>query len=362
MDDAGFMRRALKLAARGAGNTSPNPMVGALVTSGGEEFGAGFHERAGAAHAEDIALRAAGENAKGATLYVSLEPCAHHGRTPPCTEAIATSGVARVVVAIEDPNPEVSGRGIAALRQAGIEVEVGVEAAAARELNRAYLHQRTSGRPFVTLKMAQALNGTIAGSSGAREQLTGAAAAKFVRSLRYEHDAVMVGVNTIVVDDPALTVRPHKRRHVPYVRIVVDSAGRIPPVSAILSSQSKAQTIVATTDRMPASVRDRLANRRIEVLVCATGADGRVDISNLLDRLGRRHMLSVLCEGGPVLAAALLRARSVQRLCWLSAPRAIAGPESVAVLSGAGGALDLRLRVASCKRLGDDLLVTASPE
>jgi len=362
MDDAAFMRRALKLAARGIGNTSPNPLVGAVIARDGVELASGFHERAGAAHAEDVALRAAGENAKGATLYVSLEPCAHQGRTPPCADAIAASGVARVVIAVEDPDPNVRGRGIAQLRGVGIDVDVGVAAAPARELNRAYFHQRATGLPFVTLKMAQALNGTIGASKNARQQLTGAAAAKFVRTLRHEHDAVMVGVNTVVVDDPQLTVRPRKRRHVPYLRVVVDSAGRIPPVSAILSGQSKAQTIVATTERMPQSVRERLTKKRVEVMVCGAAADGRVDLNDLLHRLGSRGVLSVLCEGGPALAAALLRAGDVQRLHWLNVPRVIAGPEAVAVLGGAGEPLDLRFRIASVKQLGDDVLVTAALE
>src|ERR1700730_5017332 len=215
MHDEAIMRRALALAARAAGNTSPNPMVGAIVASSeGEPIAQGYHERAGDAHAEAVALERAGDKARGATLFLTLEPCNHHGHTPPCTDAIIRAGVARVVIATEDDDPRVRGAGIKRLREAGIRVDVAAGPEAARRLNRMYFHHRRTGRPFVTLKMAQSLDGAVGVRSGERRQLTGAKAVAYVRSLRYEHDAVMVGIGTVLVDDPALTVRPFRARAV----------------------------------------------------------------------------------------------------------------------------------------------------
>jgi len=359
MNDEVLMRRALRLAARGAGNTSPNPMVGAIVAREGQVIGTGFHERAGTDHAESAALGRAGEAARGSTLYVTLEPCAHRGRTPPCIETIIAAGVARVVVAMEDPDERVRGRGIAALRAAGIAVDVGSGEAQARALNRAYVHHRRTGTPYVSLKMAQTINGKISDRPGTRMQLTGEAAAKFVRGLRYEHDAVMVGVNTVVVDDPELTVRPRKRRALPYTRIVVDSGGRIPPSSAVLRRQTSAKTIVATTDAMPQRVRELLQKKHIDIVTCARNAGGQVEIPDLLVQLGGRGVLSILCEGGPTLASSLLRARLAQRVYWLIAPRLIASEGAVDAIFGLP---DARLRIESVEALGADALVTCAPE
>jgi diaminohydroxyphosphoribosylaminopyrimidine deaminase/5-amino-6-(5-phosphoribosylamino)uracil reductase len=358
------MRRALALAARAMGDTSPNPLVGAVIVRDGRVVGEGFHRRAGAAHAERVALRVAGARARGATLYSTLEPCAHQGRTPPCTSAIIAAGIARVVIAIDDPDRQVNGRGVVALRKAGIEVDIGDGAAEAREQNRAYLTQRTRGRPFVTLKIAQTLDGYIARRKGERTPITGAAAARFTRRERIEHDVVMIGVGTAIVDDPLLTVRPPHRRAVPYTRVVVDSRGRIPLHSKLVTDQRSARTIVATTRAMPRAVRAALKKYRVQVMVCRRTLAGRVDMRDLLARLGRQGHLSVLCEAGPTLARALLSARLVDRIHWLIAPirfdatPARNGPRSRPVQAPPVP----RARVEAVRKIGRDTFISAVPE
>jgi len=358
------MREALRLAARAKGNTSPNPLVGAVVVRDDEIIGRGFHARAGTPHAEVVALNEAGARARGATLYVTLEPCLHHGATPPCVEAIAAAGITRVVAAMEDPDKRMRGAGFAALGARQIACEIGDGNPEAARLNQAYAHQRATGLPFVTLKMAQSLDGFAARRSGERTQLTGAAAARFVRALRYENDAVMIGVDTAIVDDPALTVRPHKARAVPYRRVVVDSHGRLPLRSKLVRDRKHAATIVATTAAMPSSVRQALTNAGAVVLECRA-AQGRVDLMHLLAQLAEQGMISVLCEGGPTLAGALLRARCVGKIHWLIAPLFI-GSHQIGDANGAkgvvAGALDTRLRVEAVRKLGEDVLLTATPE
>lgn len=354
------MRRALRLAARAIGNTHPNPMVGAVIVRDGEQVGAGFHAFAGALHAEAVALEQAGERARGATLYATLEPCPRAGRTPPCTDAIIAAGISRVVVAMEDPDEHVRGAGIARLRSAGLDVEVGVRESEARALNRAYIRHRMTGLPFVTVKMAQSLDGFAAERPGVRTQLTGEGAARYVRRLRYEHDATMVGAGTVAVDDPSLTVRPRKRRHVPYLRIVVDSAGRIPLASKVLREQSAARTMLATTDAISDEVRARLTARKIEIITCERTADGRVDLNDLLRRLGAQGTLSVLCEGGPTLASALLRAAGVQQLVWLIAPKLI-GPGGLPVVAPPYPP-NLTLHLREVEQLDHDLAATFTTE
>jgi diaminohydroxyphosphoribosylaminopyrimidine deaminase / 5-amino-6-(5-phosphoribosylamino)uracil reductase len=358
VNDEKFMAQAIKLARLGAGNTSPNPLVGAVVASPqGEVVGVGHHERAGADHAEVVALRHAGGRARGATLYVTLEPCSHQGRTPPCVEAIKTAGITRVVSALEDPDPRVRGMGHKLLRSSGVEVTIGIQSQAAAVLNRMYLKHSETGRPFVTLKMAQSLNGVIATQPGERRQLSGKRAAKLVRSLRYEHDAVMVGVGTILIDDPQLTVRPFKNRAVPYLRVVVDARGRIPAKAKVLKDQMRSTTMVATTPLMPQTVRASLLQRGIKVLECAPTDDERVDLGDLLDKLGKQNILSILCEGGPTIAASLLARNQVDELVWLVAPLVLSGEQAVPAVHNV--ALDLGLHIVSLKKLGEDLLVTA---
>jgi len=360
MRDDALMRKALALAARGAGSTSPNPMVGAIIAGAdGAIVAEGYHERAGSPHAETMALERAGPEARGATLYVTLEPCDHQASTPPCTQAILQAGVARVVIAAVDDDERVRGAGIARLRAGGVQVDVGVLEAAARHLNRRYAHHRMTGRPFVTLKMAQSIDGAAAARPGERTQLTGAKAAAHVRRLRFEHDAVMIGVATAIVDDPRLTVRPFKQRAVPYVRIVADSSARLPSKSQLVKDQRKARTIVAVTDRAPKERVDDLARRGVQILTCAADASGLVDLRDLLRRLGSRGMLGVLCEGGPTLATTLLEADLVDELHWIVAPIAFGSGDAVPALRGFQK--PVKFTIDDVRQLGEDALIVARP-
>jgi diaminohydroxyphosphoribosylaminopyrimidine deaminase/5-amino-6-(5-phosphoribosylamino)uracil reductase len=361
MHDEALMRRALALAARASGNTGPNPMVGAIVAGNdGEPIAFGYHERAGNAHAEAAALEKAGDKARGATLFVTLEPCNHQGRTPPCTDAILRAGLARVVIATEDEDPRVRGAGIERLRNAGLQVDVGVGAEAARRLNRMYSHHCRTGRPFVTLKMAQSLDGAVGLRPSTQQKLTGKRAAAFVRSLRYAHDAVMVGVETAIVDDPQLTVRPYKERAVPYWRVIVDSTARLPLRSKIVTDQKRARTIVAVTERAPAERIDAIRAAGVDVVRCRANDVGRVDLRDLLDRLGKRGMLAVLCEGGPALAGALLNAGLANEIVLIVAPVCLGAAREAPVFAGLEKPVNLRIE--DVRKLDEDTLIVAAPE
>ena len=363
MDEGHHMRRALELAAKARGNTSPNPMVGAVALSpDGHTAGEGYHEHAGSRHSEAIALEHAGENARNGTLYVTLEPCDHEGRTPPCTQAIISAGVRRVVVAAEDADARVRGRGIAKLRAAGIRVDVGLGSAEAAELNIAYTHHRTTGSSFVSLKMAASLDGAVAPRAGVRHRLTGTKAFEFVSELRYTHDAVLVGVHTAIVDDPRLTVRPPRPRAVPYLRIVTDDRGHLPLDGHLVRDAATTPTLVVTTAAMPLDRREELTNRSVELLVCPATPDGYVDLAAMLTALGERGVVSVLCEGGPTIAAAMLAGGHIGRVYWFVAPE-ILGSATLAPAIATSTRTPIRtgLRVDSIAMLGADLLVTATP-
>ena len=357
MRDEQLMDIALAHAARAIGNTSPNPMVGAVVApTGGDPvpIATGHHERAGGPHAEAVALERAGAAARGATLYVTLEPCAHHGRTPPCTDAILRAGIERVVVATLDEGPRAGG-GAEQLRAAGVRVDVGVREPQARHLNKMYFHQRRTSRPFVTLKMAQSADAAVATRAGERYRLTGSVAAEHVRQLRYEHDAVMIGVGTAIVDNPHLTVRPYKKRAMPYVRVIVDAAARLPLASPLVAEQAQATTIVATTARAPAERTGALRAAGVEVLELPQAADGRIDLHALLERLGTRGMLGVLCEGGPTLATALLDADLVGELHLLVAPVLLGSAERAPTFHRL--ATPRSFQIETVDALGEDVLI-----
>jgi diaminohydroxyphosphoribosylaminopyrimidine deaminase/5-amino-6-(5-phosphoribosylamino)uracil reductase len=354
LQDAFWMRRALQLAALGRGRTSPNPMVGAVVVRDGAEVGCGYHRAAGQPHAEAEALRAAGPQARGATLYVNLEPCPHHGRTPPCTDAILAAGVRRVVVAMEDPDPRVRGRGLVRLREAGVEVAVGVLEGEARRLNEAYVKHRTAHLPWVTCKWAMSADGRIATRSGASRWITGTEARQFAHLLRDQHDAVLVGSGTALRDDPALTCRIPGGRDP--LRVVVDSTLRLPPHARLLR-EGTSPVVVATTPRAEAERVDRLTRAGAEVWVCEPEG-GRVCLRDLLRRLAERGVVSVLVEGGGALHASLLEAGLVDRVVALVAPVLVGGVESPGPVSGRGVAdlgEALRLENVTVRRLGEDV-------
>jgi diaminohydroxyphosphoribosylaminopyrimidine deaminase/5-amino-6-(5-phosphoribosylamino)uracil reductase len=359
--DEGWMARAVALAEGGRGTASPNPMVGAVLVRDGRVVGEGFHRAAGRPHAEAEALAAAGAAAQGATCYVTLEPCAHHGRTPPCADALVATGVARVVAAMTDPDPRVAGAGLERLRAAGMAVEVGAGAAAAAEQNAAYLTHRRLGRPRVTLKAAASLDGKVAAPDGTSQWITGPAARSDGHRLRAEADAVAVGAGTALADDPRLTVRlPGFGGRQP-LRVLVDAAGRVGAGGHLFDGE--APTLVATTGTAPAPAVEAWKAAGAEVLVCEPAPEG-VHLEDLARALGERGVLELLVEGGPRLQASLWAAGLADRLVWFLAPLAIGGEGAPGLLGGAGAATlaeARRLRLASVDRLGDDLRVVAFP-
>ncbi len=356
-DDVRWMRRALSLAARGRGRTSPNPMVGAVVVKRGRVVGEGYHRRVGGPHAEVWALREAGAAAKGATLYVSLEPCCHHGRTPPCTTAIIEAGLKRVVAACLDPNPEVNGAGVRRLRAAGIEVEVGAMEAEARRLNEAYCKHIATGLPFVALKAAMSLDGKIATAAGESQWITGERARAAAHRLRARHDAVMVGIGTALADDPELTVRRARGRRP--LRVVVDSRARTHPTARLLAAETR-PPVIAVTRRAPRTRVARLERAGARVWVVGSRR-GEVDLKRLMRLLGAEGIQSVLVEGGGTLAAGALAARLVDRVYFFVAPKLIGGAGAPTPVDGAGvSRLSRAWRLGNLRtrRLGEDLLVT----
>ncbi len=359
MDDRAYMRRALELAGRGRGLVSPNPPVGAVVVAAGEVVGEGWHAGPGTPHAEAVALGAAGERARGATLYCTLEPCDHHGRTPPCTEAIVGAGVARVVAPLRDPNPIVDGRGFRALRRAGVRVEVGAGRAAARRLLEPYAKHVRTGLPFVTLKLAATLDGKVAARDGSSRWITGEAARADVHRLRATVDAIAVGAGTALADDPALTVRDPAYRGAPKLRVLVDARGRVPARGRLFDGA--APTLVATTEASGREAREAWRAAGADVAVLPEAAGG-VSIPALLEHLGKRDVQHLLLEGGPTLAFAAVAAGCVDRLVLYLAPKLLGGAGAPGVLAGAGFAPvgeAVRVRVLGVRRLGADLRVEA---
>ena len=358
MDDAAFMARALALAARGLGLTSPNPAVGAVLVRDGRVVGEGAHLRAGGPHAEVAALAEAGEAARGAACYVTLEPCCHQGRTPPCVEALIAAGVARIVAACRDPNPRVDGRGLAALRAAGIEVTLGVGEAEARALNRAFFSFVTTGRPHVTLKTAMTLDGKIAAWDGTSRWISGEAARAEAHRLRFLADAVLVGIGTVLKDDPALTVRlPDAPPKQPF-RVVVDSRLRIRPDARVLTAGDPSRTIVAGA--APLRGRRAAALRARGVRVLELPRDGRrVSLGALLAALAELDVVAVLAEGGAELGAGLLDAGLVDRVAFFVAPRLLGGRAAPGPVGGVGRAMKEALSVTglSYRMIGEDLLI-----
>lgn len=365
-DDAAWMTRALALAERGRGTTSPNPMVGAVLVAGGAPVGEGFHRAAGEPHAEALALAAAGDRAQGATCYVTLEPCVHHGRTPPCVDALVAAGVARVVAALADPDPRVAGMGLARLRAAGVEVTVGVGSGAAAEQNAAFLVHRRLGRPRVTLKAAASLDGKVAAADGSSQWITGPAARADAHRLRAEADAVAVGAGTALADDPRLTVRLAGWSGRQPLRVLVDAAGRVPAARHLFDGE--APTLVATTVAAPAVVRAAWAAAGAEVVVCAeapaAGAGTGVDLAELAKLLGERGVLELMVEGGPRLQASFWAAGLADRLVWYLAPIVLGGDTAPGLVAGPGAptlAAAWPVVIASIDRLGADLRIVARP-
>jgi diaminohydroxyphosphoribosylaminopyrimidine deaminase / 5-amino-6-(5-phosphoribosylamino)uracil reductase len=363
--DSPHLRRALELAEGGRGRVSPNPMVGAVLVRGDGVIGEGFHAALGELHAERAAIedaRARGEDAAGSTIYVTLEPCAHTGRQPPCTEAILEAGISRVVYASEDPTEKASGRGPGMLRDGGVAVELvgGPEAAAARLLNQPFRKRARTGRPLVTYKAAMSLDGRVASPTGDSRWISSTESRELVHRWRAECDAVAVGIGTAFADDPLLTARLEDTSRQPS-RVVFDSQARLPIDSALVSSIDEAPLIVICAPEAPSARRDALESAGAEVTV-APGRTPRTRLEAALDELGRRRIQDLLVEGGPTLAGALFDAGEIDRMRLFIAPVLVGAAQARAVLEGEGVARIAegpRPLATSFEQLGEDILVQA---
>ncbi|KKM12961.1 DeoR faimly transcriptional regulator [Clostridiales bacterium PH28_bin88] len=354
------MRRALELAGKAMGWTSPNPMVGAVIVKEGRIVGEGYHQRAGTPHAEVHALRRAGEQARGATLYVTLEPCSHYGRTPPCTEAVIRAGITRVVAAMTDPNPLVAGRGLAALREAGIQVEVGLLGHEAARLNEVFVKYITTGLPWVVMKAAMTMDGRIATRTGHSRWVTGEESRLHVHRLRHRYDAIMVGIGTVLADNPLLTTRLPEHEGKQPLRVILDSRLRLPVDARVVRDTSDAGTLVATTERHDPGKKAALEERGVEVAVIP-GLGPRVDLPALMRLLGQRQITGILLEGGSEVNAAALAAGIVDKTLFFIAPKIVGGAGAPGPVGGKGVSTmekAQRLKDVTVERFGPDLLVS----
>ncbi|HEX2259386.1 MAG TPA: bifunctional diaminohydroxyphosphoribosylaminopyrimidine deaminase/5-amino-6-(5-phosphoribosylamino)uracil reductase RibD [Actinomycetota bacterium] len=359
-EDQRWMKMALRRAARGEGKTSPNPMVGAVVVKDGHMAGSGWHHSPGSPHAEVLALIEAGDQANGSTMFVTLEPCAHQGRTPPCVDSIIRAGVARVVACTTDPDPRVAGQGMQALEAAGIDTDLGLMSHEALRLNQAYFVHRTRSRPFVTYKSASSLDGKMAALDGSSKWITGEKARKDVQRLRRLSDAICTGIGTVLADDPMLTVRG-LRSCAPRLRIVVDSEARIPVEAKALSPDAPTMIVTALPKSDPRVLRLEGAGASV---LSAPGRDGRVFLPRMLRDLAERGIVSLLLEGGPTLAGAFAAENLIDRYVLYVAPKLIGGNGSLGLLEGwaaqtIGQALELK--VETIRRVGTDLRIVAYP-
>jgi diaminohydroxyphosphoribosylaminopyrimidine deaminase/5-amino-6-(5-phosphoribosylamino)uracil reductase len=365
MRDRFYMQMALSLAAKGRGRTLPNPMVGAVVVRDGRVVGRGWHAAFGGPHAEVNALDEAGEAARGAVLYVTLEPCNHTGKTPPCTQRVLAAGIMRVVVATPDPNPGVSGGGNAYLRARGLEVKTGVCEAESVRLNEAFNHYIQTRRPFVTLKCAATLDGRIATRSGDARWVTGEASRCYGHELRHEAAAIMVGIGTVRADNPSLTTRlAEGGEGVDPARIILDTRLTIDPRAKVLQQASAAPTIVVIGPDTAVDQREAVQAAGGRLLVAPLDK-GRIDLVWLMDQLGAMGRASLLIEGGGQVAGAALRAGIVDKLCLFYAPKLLGGEDGVPICGGQGPLRmkdSLSVRIESIRRFDEDLMVEAYPE
>lgn len=362
--DRQFARAALDAAAQGLGQASPNPLVGTVVVRDGRIVGRGAHLYANRKHAEIVALEDAGERARGATVYVNLEPCSHFGRTPPCVDALIEARVSRVVASMQDPAPWVDGAGFERLRAAGIDVEVGVEREAAERLNERYLVYVTEQRPFVLLKIAQTLDGRVATRTGASKWITGEAAREASQELRRVYDAILVGVSTVVADDPSLTYRGDGAKRAPLVRCVVDPRLRIPLDCRLVATAGDAPVVVYAAEGADESRREALEARGVEVVAVPASASGSLDLGALLSDLGTRKINGLVVEGGPETAARFVEARLVDKVTCYVAPAIMGGREARGSVGGDGPeTLDglVRLERVETRRVGEDVEITGYP-
>lgn len=350
------MKRVLRLAEKGRGRTSPNPMVGAILVKRGKVVGQGYHAKAGEDHAEIIALRRANKNAKGATLYINLEPCTHYGKTPPCAPRVIEADVKRVVIGMKDPNALIRGKGVDTLRKAGLDVRVGVLEAECRRLNEAFCKYVLAKEPFVILKVASTLDGKIATREGDSKWISGEISRRFVHKLRDQVDGVLVGIGTVLRDNPMLTTRIKGTRD-PY-RIILDSRLKIPEEANVFGDFPQ-RVIILTTDSAPADKVERLRKRGIRILILES-KEGRVDLKVCLSKLAEIGIMTLLVEGGNEVNGAFLDERLIDKLLLFLSPRLIGDGQAPGIFGGRG-VPNLQeavlLREMKVKRIGEDLLL-----
>jgi diaminohydroxyphosphoribosylaminopyrimidine deaminase/5-amino-6-(5-phosphoribosylamino)uracil reductase len=364
--DEKFMRVALNLAKKGLGRTSPNPAVGAVIVRAGRVIAAGYHKKAGEPHAEVEALKAmSGKVLKNDTLYVTLEPCNHFGKTQPCTQAILQAGIKKLVIGMRDPNPRVKGGGIAFLKSKGVNVKVGVLEAECRRLNEAFVKFITTGRPFVMAKSALTLDGWSAAANGDSQWVSNELSRGFAHGLRDQADAIMVGVGTVLKDDPALTTRLARKKGRDPIRIILDTQFRIPETAKVLNPDSSAKTIVVIGDQTVINkVKiEALAKLNAEVLICPQKT-GHLDLAALMPLLGQKSITSILLEGGAAVMGNMIRKQLVDKFYIFKAPKLLSGNDGIPMAYGFGAKqMDqaLPLKDIQIKRFQDDILVTAYP-
>jgi diaminohydroxyphosphoribosylaminopyrimidine deaminase/5-amino-6-(5-phosphoribosylamino)uracil reductase len=368
IDDQKYMARALNLARRGEGSTSPNPMVGAVVVKDGEIIGEGYHQQYGGPHAEVFALEAAGEAARGADIYVTLEPCSHYGKTPPCAQKVIDSGIKRAVIAMVDPNPEVAGRGIEMLKEAGIEVEVGLFQEKAEVLNESFLKYIQSEYPFVYLKKAQTLDGYIATSTGDSKWITNSKARLEGHKLRHRVDAIMVGIGTVLADNPSLTARLEAENGIDPLRIILDPLLDIPLDAKIINQQSEAETLIICADDFPparaaailAKKKKLMEKEQVQLLSFKAENDDYFELREILKSLHQRKISSLLVEGGARLSHTFLQEDLVDKFYYFIAPKIYGGSDGIASFCGSGPKMmsaAVELKITEQKNLGDNILL-----
>lgn len=362
LEDERFMREAIRHARKGAGRTSPNPMVGAVIVRRGRVVASGHHREAGGPHAELEAVKTLGEQAlPGDVLYVTMEPCNHYGRTPPCTQALLETGIRRVVVGMKDPNPNVAGGGCSYLERNGVEVLTGVLEKECRVLNEAFIKHVTTGRPFVIAKTAATLDGWTATGTGHSRWVTNENSRRFVHRLRDRCDAIMVGIGTVLADDPSLTARPSGRKGRDPIRVVVDTRFRTPENSRVLQPQSAAKTLVVVAEGIEnPRLKAVSAQDKVDVITCPTG-EGGLDLNALLDILGSKGIMSLLVEGGSTLMGTMMRNRLLDKVYMFKAPKLLCGDDGVPVAAGPGASrMDncLMLERIRVRKFGDDVLIS----
>lgn len=359
--DIKFMKRALELAQKGIGYTKPNPLVGAVIVRDGKIIGEGYHEIYGSHHAEINAFNNAIEDVRGATMYVTLEPCSHYGRTPPCANAIVEKGIKKVVIGLLDPNPLVSGRGIEILKNNGIEVVTGILTDEGKKLNEIFLKYITTNLPFGILKTAMTLDGKIASANGDSKWITNEFSRQYVHELRHRVSGIMVGIGTVLTDDPELTTRLKNRDGVDPIRIIVDSTAKIPLSAKVLNLDSKVKTIVATTEMADKQKLRDIKSKGAEIIITPL-KNNRVDLSNLMKQLGQREIDSVLIEGGAALNFSALEEGIVDKIISFIAPKIIGGATSKTPVGGEGISYmknAIKLNGIQISRFKEDIMIEA---